>query len=91
MKLTRRQALYLMGSVAPALAAPGGVRRAFAQTSSTAPEVTPGKFTATWPSLKAYTIPDWFADAKFGIWSHWGPQSAVGDGDWYARNMYMQG
>lgn len=91
MKLTRRQALYLMGSAAPAMAMPGGLRRAFAQTSSMAPEITPGKYTATWPSLKAYTIPDWFADAKFGIWSHWGPQSAVGDGDWYARNMYIQG
>jgi alpha-L-fucosidase len=34
---------------------------------------------------------DWFRDAKFGIWSHWGPQSAIEDGDWYARNMYMQG
>lgn len=26
-----------------------------------------------------------------GIWSHWGPQSAIGDGDWYARLMYMEG
>ena len=33
----------------------------------------------------------WFRDAKFGIWSHWGPQSAIEDGDWYARNMYIQG
>ena len=40
---------------------------------------------------QAYQIPDWFRDAKFGIWSHWGPQSAIEDGDWYARNMYMQG
>src|SRR5450631_1751890 len=29
--------------------------------------------------------------AKFGIWSHWGPQSGVEDGDWFARNMYIQG
>ncbi len=42
-------------------------------------------------SLQTYVIPEWFADAKFGIWSHWGPQSAVGDGDWYARNMYIEG
>ena len=32
-----------------------------------------------------------FRDAKFGIWAHWGPQSAPEDGDWYARNMYMEG
>jgi alpha-L-fucosidase len=42
-------------------------------------------------SLQSYQIPNWFRDAKFGIWSHWGPQSAIEDGDWYARNMYMQG
>jgi len=42
-------------------------------------------------SLQAYKIPDWFRDAKFGIWAHWGPQSAIEDGDWYARNMYIQG
>ena len=38
-----------------------------------------------------YQVPEWFRDAKFGIWAHWGPQSAPEDGDWYARNMYMQG
>jgi alpha-L-fucosidase len=34
---------------------------------------------------------DWFHDAKFGIWAHWGPQSGVECDDWYARNMYVQG
>jgi alpha-L-fucosidase len=87
MKLTRRQAMRLMCSVAPAVA----MHRLMAQGAPSGVELTSGKFTGTRPSLKAYTIPDWFADAKFGIWSHWGPQSAVGDGDWYARNMYMQG
>ena len=42
-------------------------------------------------SLKAYTVPGWFADARFGFWFHWGLQSAVGDGDWYARFMYIEG
>lgn len=50
-----------------------------------------GSFVGTRESLRRYRIPDWFRDAKFGIWSHWGPQSAIEDGDWYARNMYMQG
>jgi alpha-L-fucosidase len=90
MKLTRRQAMRLLGGAAPAMAAQCGLRRMMAQ-SANGIEINPGRFTASMPSLKAYTIPDWFADAKFGIWSHWGPQSAVGDGDWYARNMYMQG
>jgi len=48
-------------------------------------------FLGTRSSLQGYRIPDWFRDAKFGIWSHWGPQSAIEDGDWYARNMYIQG
>lgn len=36
-----------------------------------------------------YRVPEWFRDAKFGIWSHWGPQAVPGVGDWYARNMYF--
>jgi len=47
-------------------------------------------FLGTRQSLQAYEVPKWFRDAKFGIWSHWGPQSAVECGDWYARRMYIQ-
>ncbi|MFW6368738.1 MAG: alpha-L-fucosidase [Spirochaetota bacterium] len=50
-----------------------------------------GAFKPTFESLKTYRCPDWFRDAKFGIWSHWGPQSVPMYGDWYARRMYMQG
>lgn len=39
-------------------------------------------------SLKQYECPEWFRDAKFGIWAHWGPQSVPMQGDWYARAMY---
>ena len=49
------------------------------------------KFEASFESLRQYECPDWFRDAKFGIWSHWGPQSVPMAGDWYARNMYLQG
>ncbi len=49
------------------------------------------QFEATFASLMEYRCPDWFRDAKFGIWSHWGPQSVPMFGDWYARNMYIQG
>ena len=45
----------------------------------------------TFASLTQFACPDWFRDAKFGIWSHWGPQSVPMCGDWYARNMYIQG
>lgn len=49
------------------------------------------KFQPTLESLREYECPEWFRDAKFGIWSHWGPQSVPMCGDWYARNMYIQG
>ena len=55
------------------------------------PEVAPGPFIATRESLKQYQCPDWFRDAKFGIWAHWGPQAVPMDGDWYARGIYEQG
>ena len=53
--------------------------------------VAAGKFSPTWESLKQYQCPEWFRDAKFGIWAHWGPQCQPEDGDWYARSMYLTG
>src|SRR5271169_1451024 len=54
-------------------------------------KITPGKFSGTMESLTNYACPDWFRDAKFGIWAHWGPQAVPMEGDWYARRMYEQG
>ena len=48
-----------------------------------------GPFKGTPESLKQFQCPDWFRDAKFGIWAHWGPQAVPGDGDWYARQLYL--
>lgn len=48
-------------------------------------------FTPTWESLSQWECPEWFKDAKFGIWAHWGPQCQPEDGDWYARHMYYPG
>ncbi|MEZ0612117.1 alpha-L-fucosidase [Fibrella sp. WM1] len=50
-----------------------------------------GKFKPTWESLQQYSVPDWYRDAKFGIWAHWGAQCQPEHGDWYARNMYDEG
>ena len=55
------------------------------------PRIEPGPFKPSRESLAAWQVPDWFRNAKFGIWAHWGPQSSVEAGDWYARNMYMEG
>jgi len=38
-----------------------------------------------------YEAPEWYQDAKFGIWAHWSPQCVPEKGDWYARNMYLEG
>ena len=50
-----------------------------------------GKYEPTWESLKKHDTPEWFRNAKFGIWAHWGPQCVEGSGDWMARKMYQEG
>jgi alpha-L-fucosidase len=64
---------------------------ALAQTSSLQLPIAKGPFADTMNSLTNYSYPDWFRDAKFGIWAHWGPQAVPMEGDWYARKMYQQG
>ena len=53
--------------------------------------IAPGPFQPTWESLKQYKCPEWFRDAKFGIWAHWGVQCVPEQGDWYAWHMYRPG
>jgi alpha-L-fucosidase len=51
-----------------------------------------GPFLPNWESLKGYKIPDWYQDAKFGIFIHWGVYSVPAFGDeWYPRKSYLQG
>jgi len=50
-----------------------------------------GPYDGTLDALNRYRCPPWYRDAKFGIWSHWGPQSVPMAGDWYARKMYEEG
>jgi alpha-L-fucosidase len=50
-----------------------------------------GPYKPSWDSLLQYDAPEWYQDAKFGIWAHWSPQCVPECGDWYARNMYMEG
>ena len=49
-----------------------------------------GPYRPTWDSLLQYDAPEWYQDAKFGIWAHWSPQCVPEAGDWYARNMYIE-
>jgi alpha-L-fucosidase len=84
----------LAGSI-PALwlSAHGSKSRAAPESASrpTTRKIAPGPFDPTWQSLKQYRAPDWFRDAKFGIWAHWSAQCVPEQGDWYARHMYLQG
>jgi alpha-L-fucosidase len=50
-----------------------------------------GPYQASWDLLLQYEAPEWYRDAKFGIWAHWSPQCVPEYGDWYARNMYEEG
>jgi alpha-L-fucosidase len=52
--------------------------------------IADGPFKPTDESLQQNRYPEWFRDAKFGIWSHWGPQAVPRQGDWYARRMYQE-
>lgn len=65
----------------------------FGTAAPFAPAATP-PFQPTWESLSRYECPDWFRDAKFGIYAHWGVYSAARGSrntDWYGRNMYTKG
>ena len=55
--------------------------------------IASGPFKADWQSLKQHRIPEWFRDAKLGIYTHWGPitvatEAAPGDMEWYGRQLY---
>ena len=46
----------------------------------------------TWESLAQYSVPQWFQDAKLGIFIHWGVYSVPAfANEWYPRTMYQQG
>ena len=78
--------------VLTALALGCSLANAPAQTNLLAlPEIAAGPFQPDWNSLTNYQTPEWFRDAKFGIWAHWGPQCEPEHGDWYARSMYEEG
>jgi alpha-L-fucosidase len=79
MSLSRRHLLKQAGAGAALAATPAAARGG-------------ERFEPSWDSLNAgYRAPDWFRDAKLGIWSHWGPQCVPEFGDWYGRLMYAQG
>ena len=78
---------YALAADAAALATPEP-----ALASDPGVHIAGGPFKPTWDSLAAgYKCPEWFRDAKFGMWAHWTAQCVPEKGDWYARSMYQQG
>jgi len=69
--------------------AAASVTGAAAATSPSAPPAV--RFDSSWKSLEQYRCPEWFRDAKFGIWTCWNPYTVPAIGDWYARDMYVEG
>ncbi len=85
MSISRRQFLLSSAVGLGALGLPGN-------THASSNVLDSKKFEPTWESLGGgYQTPEWYRDAKFGIWAHWSAQCQPEQGDWYARNMYMQG
>jgi len=84
MSPTRREFVQTSALAAAGLWLPKSIRST--RLVARAPEFQP-----TWASLAQYQTPDWFRDAKFGMWAHWGPQCVPEQGDWYARQMYQEG
>jgi alpha-L-fucosidase len=90
--MKRRALLKGLAGVVPAMwAARYGHAASLFETFPQGERMANGPFKPSWESLKQYKVPDWFRDAKFGIWAHWGPQCQPEHGDWYARSMYEEG
>ncbi|MVT08180.1 alpha-L-fucosidase [Chitinophaga tropicalis] len=90
--MKRRAVIRRLAGVIPALwTARYANAASFVESLPLGEQIAKGPFQPSWESLKQYQVPDWFRDAKFGIWAHWGPQCQPEHGDWYARGMYQEG
>src|SRR6476660_6850181 len=89
--LSRRNLMQWMAMSIPAAYLTRYAAAAAPEQPGEARKIAPGPFEANWDSLKQYQTPDWFRDAKFGLWAHWTAQCVPEQGDWYARRMYLQG
>ncbi|MFD5466339.1 alpha-L-fucosidase [Kitasatospora sp. NPDC127059] len=81
-----RQFLSSAAGVAAEAVAGGGPVAGDAQAA-------PSGYTPDWSSVDQHPpAPEWFQDAKFGIYFHWGVFSVPAyENEWYPRNMYQAG
>src|SRR5678809_227378 len=89
--MKRRTLIKGMAATVPSLWLSRALGNKFFEEQYLREPITSGPFQPTWESLQNYKTPDWFRDAKFGMWAHWGPQCQPEHGDWYARQMYIEG
>ncbi|MDP9080005.1 MAG: alpha-L-fucosidase [Bacteroidota bacterium] len=89
--MKRRTLIKTAITAIPAIALSGAIGACNFLSEPEGESVAPGPFKPSWESLQNFQVPDWFRDAKFGIWAHWGPQCQPEHGDWYARSMYIEG
>src|SRR5918992_4234692 len=83
-----RRRLLVTGGIAGVAAATGLLRTGTAGATD-----APSSYTPTWASVDQHPpAPEWFQDAKFGIYYHWGVFSVPAfANEWYPRNMYING
>ncbi|HPA18435.1 MAG TPA: alpha-L-fucosidase [Verrucomicrobiae bacterium] len=72
---------------------PAGLAGAEAESRRVERTIAGGPYRAEWSSLKAHKDPEWFRDAKLGIYTHWGPvtvgaEDGPGGVQWYGKSMY---
>lgn len=65
---------------------------AFLTSFTSMAQTNQSQFEPNWKSLsKHQEAPDWFRDAKLGIYFHWGVYSVPAFGsEWYPRNMHFE-
>jgi alpha-L-fucosidase len=85
-RLSRRA--LLAGAGVTGVAAAGVFRTGLVLANS-----GPSSYSASWSSVDQHPpAPEWFQDAKFGIYYHWGAFSVPAfSSEWYPRNMYISG
>jgi len=89
--MERRTLIKAMAATLPALWLKRALGKDLMQTQYLGESIAGGPFKPTWESLENYKTPEWYRNAKFGMWAHWGPQCQPESGDWYARGMYQEG
>ena len=72
--MKRRQLLKALAATLPAVALAKHINAADSMLNSKYEFMASGPFNPDWNSLSSYQTPEWFRNAKFGIWAHWGPQ-----------------